>query len=143
MTKTVTTLGAEVDWLYGEPSENRQDAIFYTGVGWIATITYEGFYMDLYCDGDTQVTMTETPNGNHTITLSDPDDFDRAGITNDTLLQHATDSGLIEWHDNSWFDFYCDGEHLDLVTHTIGEAIAAAEEYLQRQYLDEQKFMRD
>ena len=38
----------------------RFDACFYAGEGLIATVSYEGFAVDIYCDGETKIYNRET-----------------------------------------------------------------------------------
>jgi 3-dehydroquinate synthetase len=40
-----------------ETDLDRRDAVFYTGGGLIATVTYKGFGVDVYCDGVTNATL--------------------------------------------------------------------------------------
>lgn len=122
----------KVDYKSGvAPDPKQQDAIFYTGIGLLATVSYEGFAVDIYCDGETKAHLLDSPQGQVVRSLYDASDFIDAGLTTDDALRLANEQGLLDWASNSWFDLYCYGEHLDCVSHEISEAIAYAETYLK------------
>jgi len=122
----------KVDYRSGvAPDPKQQDAIFFTGFGLLATVSYEGFAVDIYCDGETKAHLLDSPQGQVVRSLYDPSDFIDAGLTTDDALRLANEQGLLDWASNSWFDLYCYGEHLDCVSHEISEAIAYAETYLK------------
>lgn len=115
------------------PHRNQQDAIFYTGMDCIATITCAGYAVDVYCDGETRAHLLDKKDGEKVKTLYTPADFIDAGIDTDNALVMANEQGLLEWDNNSWFDLYCYGEHLDAVHHELIEALSAAVAYVQEQ----------
>ena len=122
----------KVDYRSGvAPDPKQQDAIFFTGFGLLATVSYEGYAVDIYCDGETKAHLLDSPQGQVVRSLYDPSDFIDAGLTTDDALRLANEQGLLDWASNSWFDLYCYGEHLDCVSHEISEAIAYAETYLK------------
>lgn len=122
----------KVDYRSGvAPDPKQQDAIFFTGFGLLATVSYEGFAVDIYCDGETKAHLLDSPQGQVVRSLYDPSDFIDAGLTTDDALRLANEQGLLDWANNSWFDLYCYGEHLDCVSHELSEAIAYAETYLK------------
>lgn len=119
----------KITWHLGfDPHPKQQDAIFYTGMGCVATIDYEGFQVDVYCDGETKAHLTK--DGEVVSTLTNPADFIDAGIDTDDALSLANDNNLLDWVNNSWFDLYCYGAHLDAVCHELDEAVEAGREYL-------------
>jgi hypothetical protein len=119
----------------------QQDAIFYTGMGCIATVKYEGFSVDVYCDGETRANLLDAPQGSTVSTLYHPSDFIDAGIDTDDALKMANEQELLDWVNNSWFDLYCYGEHLDCVEHEINEAIAKAKAYVAQEWIEAEEFM--
>lgn len=114
------------------PYRHQQDAIFYTGMNCIATITCAGYAVDVYCDGETKAHLFNT-EGEHITTLYTPSDFIDAGLDTDDALKMANEQNLLQWDNNSWFDLYCYGEHLDAVHHELIEALSAAVAYVQEQ----------
>ena len=72
----------------------QQDANFYTGMGCIATVKYEGFVVDVYCDGITKAKLLNEPNGEVVSTLTDPSDFIDAGLDTDKALEIANNQNL-------------------------------------------------
>ena len=133
----------KVDRRVIETDLDRTDAVFYTGEGLIATVTYKGFSVDVYCDGVTNATLLDEPNGEIVSHLYSPSDFISAGINTDEAMSMAIEQGLLSFTNNSWFDLYCEGEHLDIVCHTIGDAIDSAKTYVEEQYFDEQELMKE
>lgn len=128
----------KVDYKSGvAPDPKQQDAIFFTGFGLLATVSYEGFAVDIYCDGETKAHLLDSPQGQVVRSLYDASDFIDAGLTTDDALRLANEQGLLDWASNSWFDLYCYGEHLDCVSHEISEAIAYAETYLKERRASE------
>lgn len=115
------------------PHRKQQDAIFYTGMDCIATITCAGYAVDVYCDGETRANLLDKAEGEVATTLYTPSDFINAGLDTDDALRLANEQGLLDWVNNSWFDLYCYGEHLDAVHHELIEALAAAVAYVQEQ----------
>lgn len=131
------------DWRVIDFNLDRTDAIFYTGESYIGTATYKGFYVDVYCDGETNAVLLDQPNGEIVSHLYSRSDFISAGIDTDDALSMAMEQEILIFSNNSWFDLYCEGEHIDFVTHTISEALDAAESFLKEQYQDEQNLMKE
>ena len=126
---TTTEETPKITWHLGfDPHPKQQDAIFYTGMGCVATIDYKGFQVDVYCDGITRAHLKK--DGQVVSTLTTPADFIDAGIDTDDALSLANNSEILDWVNNSWFDLYCYGEHLDAVCHELDEAVEAGREYL-------------
>lgn len=121
-----------------DPHPSQQDAIFYTGMGCVATVEYKGFQVDVYCDGDTKAHLLNMPQGEVLVTMCSPTEFIDAGIDTDDVLRGANREELISWVNNSWFDLYCYGEHLDAVEHELDEALKVAEVYVRDRAHSEQ-----
>ena len=118
----------------------RHDACFYAGEGYIATVLYEGFAVDVYCDGDTKIYNQKTDQyytGGADLILGGFDTdakFHKATGVAETA-ESAEEEGLV-MDMNSWFDLYCYGEHLDAVSHMLNEAIDMAKEYVYEEYFN-------
>jgi hypothetical protein len=123
-------VGAEVDWGAGFPHhESKRDAMFYRDdSSFVCKVKISEFAVDVYCDGITDV--RDRTNGER---YRDGADLIRNGYDTDEKLNEATDSGDLEVVNNSWFDLYCDGEHLDTVSHDIYDAIRDAITWLQQE----------
>ena len=126
-----------------ETDLDRRDAVFYTGEGLIATVTYKGFDVDVYCDGVTHAELLAEPNGYPVSRLSSASDFISAGLGTDEAISMAVEQEILVFINNSWFDLYCDGEHLDIVCHTMDDALSSAKTYVEEQYFDEQELMKE
>lgn len=123
--------GATIEWhLSFEPDlDNQQDAIFYQGLGCIATVKYKEVSVDIYSDGDLRAVLKDDVRGDSTLrTTSDFLDF---GLTSDEKIREANENNLLDWDMNNWFDLYVEGEHLDCVEHTLFDAIASASVYVR------------
>ena len=110
---------------------SRFDACFFAGEGFIASVGYEGFVVDLYCDGETKIYNRSTDeyyNGGMDLIRSEFDTDDR--------LNRAVEDETLIVDMNSWFDLYCYGEHLDAVTHTLDDAVYTAKNYVYQEYFD-------
>jgi len=140
---TIDETKYEIEYHIGfDPHPQQQDAIFYTGMGCIATVKYEGFVVDVYCDGITKANLLKEPQGEVVSTLHHPTDFIDAGLDTDKALEIANNQELLDWVNNSWFDLYCYGEHLDCVAHELDEAIGFAKTYVGEAWLEAEMFMR-
>jgi len=109
----------------------RFDACFYAGEGFIATVEYEGFVVDIYCDGETKIYNPEKEewyNGGTGLIAG--------GFDTDSKFNRAVENESLVVDMNSWFDLYCYGEHLDAVTHTLNEALYTAKNYVYQEYFD-------
>lgn len=142
MKTVLNSSGVTMTWKIPEPPTAINDAIFFTGEGLVLSLSYKGFAVDVYCDGVTNATLLNT-EGEVVAHMYDGSDFINAGLDTDDAVQLANEQELINWINNAWFDLYCEGEHLDVVTHDLHEAIESAEEYLKQQYKDEQNLIRD
>lgn len=128
--------------LGASPDLAQQDAIFYTGFGSVSTVSYEGFAVSVYCDGETKANLLDAPQGKVVSTLYFPDDFESAGLNTDDALRLANEQQLLDWVNNSWFDLYCYGEHLDAVSHNLNEAIDMAKDYVYQEYFSAETLMQ-
>jgi len=110
---------------------SRFDACFFAGEGFIATVEYEGFVVDIYCDGETKIYNPEKEewyNGGTGLIAG--------GFDTDSKFNRAVENESLVVDMNSWFDLYCYGEHLDAVTHTLKEALYTAKNYVYQEYFD-------
>jgi hypothetical protein len=107
----------------------RFDACFYAGEGFIATVLYEGFALDVYCDGDTKIY-----NRSKDQYYTGGADLILGGFDTDAKFHKATEDESLVMDMNSWFDLYCYGEHLDAVNHMLNEAIDTAKNYVYQEY---------
>ena len=107
----------------------RFDACFYAGEGFIATVLYEGFAVDVYCDGDTKIY-----NRSKDQYYTGGADLILGGFDTDAKFHKATEDESLVMDMNSWFDLYCYGEHLDAVSHMLDEAIDMAKDYVYQEY---------
>jgi len=107
----------------------RFDACFYAGEGYIATVLYEGFAVDIYCDGDTKIYNPKTEQY-----YTGGADLILGGFDTDTKFHKATEDESLVMDMNSWFDLYCYGEHLAAVSHMLDDAIGSAKDYVYQEY---------
>jgi len=126
--------------LGSDPNPNQQDSIFYTGMDCVATVKYEGFVVDVFCDGETRAYLKK--DGEVVSTLTTPKCFIEAGIETDDALVLANENNLLDWVNNSWFDLYCYGEHLDCVSHDLSEAISFAKTYVADAWVEAEMLVR-
>lgn len=123
-------VGAEVEWDSGLPMhEDKRDAMFYCDGGssrFVARVKIAEFAVDVYCDGITDV--RDRTNGER---YRYGGDFIMNDYDTDEKLNQATESGDLEVVNNSWFDLYCEGEHLDAVSHDVWDALRDAITFLQ------------
>ena len=109
----------------------RNDACFYAGEGHIATVLYEGFAVDVYCDGDTKIY-----NRNKDQYYTGGADLILGGFDTDAKFHKATEDESLVMDMNSWFDLYCYGEHFDMPSQMLDEAIDMAKEYVYAEYFN-------
>ena len=109
----------------------RFDACFYAGEGFIGTVSYEGFAVEIFCDGDTKIHNRKTDEY-----YTGGSDLIRGGFDTDSKFNDAVENETLIVDMNSWFDLYCYGEHLDVVTHTLDDAVKSAKNYVYQEYFD-------
>jgi len=106
---------------------SQTDAVFYQGHGKVAEVEIDGYRVAIFCDGDMRA-IYECPS--ETV-LRTSKDFIDYGLDTDEKLYKAQEEGVLVWDMNPWFDCYTpEGEHLDMVTSTIDEAIEGALAYV-------------
>lgn len=109
----------------------RFDACFYAGEGLIATVSYEGFAVDIYCDGETKIHNRETDDYYNGGT-----DLIAGGFDTDSKFNRGVEDETLVMDMNSWFDLYCYGEHFDMPSQMLDEAIDMAKEYVYAEYFN-------
>lgn len=123
-------VGATVEWDTGLPyHESKRDAVFYcdgSSSSFVARVKISEFAVDIYCDGVTN--YVDRTSGDN---LRCGADFIKAGWDTDEKLTEASESGDLHHINNSWFDLYCEGEHLDAVSHDVWDALRDAITFLQ------------
>ena len=119
--------------MYGSAAAGitRFEACFYADKGFIGTVSYEGFAVDIYCDGDTKIYNRKTDEY-----YTGGSDLIRGGFDTDSKFNDAVENETLIVDMNSWFDLYCYGEHLDAVTHTLDDALYVAKNYVYQEYFD-------
>lgn len=143
--KTIEELleGAEVVWSpvfagVVPDLEKQDDSLWYEGLGFLFTVSYKGYEVDVYADGEVRVIHEPT----ETI-LRGASDFYRAGMNCDEDLRLANGENALNWDNNNWLDMYCRGEHMDWVCDSISEALENASSYVKEQYQNEQMLLLD
>jgi len=143
--KTVEELleGSKVVWAsmfsgVAPDLEKQDDSLWYEGDGFICQVSYKGFEVDVYADGEVRVIHEPT----ETI-LRTASDFYGLGINCDEDLRLANGENALNWDNNNWFDLYCRGEHLDWVCDSISEALQSASSYVKEQYENEKILLLD
>ena len=133
----------EIVYHYGDPEPHQNDAMFFAGMGCVATVIYEGFAVDVYCDGATNATLLNK-DGEVISHLYEKSDFVAVGLDTDTALDMAVEQNILNVANNSWFDFYCDGENLELnVEYHLQEALRIAIDFVRQRRHEELNMMMD
>ena len=134
MTTTTTITWHQPD----ERSEGREDSAWYTHSAdqhdLVASVSNGERTVYIYADGEMRAHLAYDPTdwskGHEVIRYCDQ----WGDIKNDTDIFEASESGRLDWVNNSWFDLYNDndfiGYHLDSVQHTLSDAIESAHELL-------------
>jgi len=131
MTTTINITWHQPD----ERTEGREDATWYTHSAdhhdIVASVSNGERTVHIYADGEQRVHLAYNPRdwseGHEVIRYCDQ--WAQYDLKSDYEIFEATESGRIDWINNSWFDLYND-DHLDCVQHTLTEAIASAHELL-------------
>lgn len=121
--------GYDVEWATGFPLPfDQTDAAFYKNPSssWVCTLKKDGFEVDVYCDGDLRARILEDENRYGEARCGEQL-IEEYGVKNDNDLTNMVE----EWVNNPWFDLYVRGEHLDEVSHDIGDAVVSAKAYLE------------
>lgn len=106
-----------------EPDGEHQESIWY-GSGCVCTVRLDDIAVDIYVDGKDRLLDNKTGQFIYSA-LDMPED-----IQNDRQLSDAIASERLDQRNNSWFDIYHNGEHLDMVSHEFDDAFDQACEYL-------------
>ena len=136
MTTTINITWHQPD----ERSEGREDSAWYTHSAdqhdIVATVSNGEREINIYADGMMRAHIAYNPDnwneGHEVVRYCDQ----WGDIKNDADIFEASESGRIEWINNSWFDLYTNdhnvGENgwLDSVCHTLTDAIQSATEIL-------------
>jgi hypothetical protein len=103
----------------------------------VATVSQVGVAgsVDVYCDGEMKLVNLE--NGESYYCASD---LEAAGFSTDRQILVGA---MWEWVNNSWFDLYCEGEHLDAVTHELNDALAIATNYVKQEWQNAEELDKD
>jgi hypothetical protein len=129
--KTINLTWAQPD----ERNQQREDSCWYTfghGHDLVVRVTQGDRTIEIFADGEMDVRVYDKPNGSTEAgRIRYCEQFPEYGMNNDAEVFEASEAGRIEWIHNSWFDLYSeDGEHLDVVCHTLTEAIEKATEII-------------
>jgi hypothetical protein len=80
-------------------------------------------FVDIKREGSALVFYDPSGGFDEVVVLRTPEDFKKA-------FPHGEipDADCIEWEHNAWFDLYCgeDGTHMDVVSHSLDEALISA-----------------
>jgi hypothetical protein len=110
-----------------EANPDQQDSVWYQfDMNPIATVVHNGREASVYCVGEVRVRVGD-------FIYKNVDDIIDFGIHNDAQLTEAEERGDIEFFNNNWFEILDPSEDdvTGIICHTLSEAIAAAEEYVQ------------
>jgi hypothetical protein len=134
MTTTINITWHQPD----ERSQGREDSAWYTYQSQhdaVCTVSNGEREITVYADGEMRVTVYDNINGDDSMdssTLRYCDQWREYGINNDAEIFEASENGLIDWVNNSWFDLYTNDHNvgedgwLDSVNHSLSDAIEQA-----------------
>jgi len=134
MTTTINITWHQPD----ERSQGRDDSAWYTygsAHDAVCTVSNGEREITIYADGEMRVTVYDNSNGEDSTdssTIRYCDQWREYGINNDAEIFEASENGLIDWVNNSWFDLYATDHNvgdfgwLDAVCHTLTDAIEQA-----------------
>jgi len=133
MTTTINITWHQPD----ERAEGREDATWYTHSAdhhdIVASVSNGERTVHIYADGEQRVHLAYNPRdwseGHEVIRYCDQ--WAQYDLKSDYEIFEATESGRLDWINNSWFDLYADEQGWsDCVQHTLTDAIASATELL-------------
>lgn len=121
----------DITWY--QPDERhlgREDSAWYTYESThdiVASLSEGSRTVSIYADGEMRVHRAYDPTdwtkGHSVIRYCDQ----WGDLKSDYEIFEATESGRIEWIDNSWFDLYINGQEWEgMVHHSLSEAIESA-----------------
>lgn len=132
----------------GVDLEQRTDPAFYVygnaNHNYVASVSYKNNpRINIYCDGEMRINLWDSVeardrNEEPHVVVRYSDQLERAGITCDSELYQATER--TEWINNTWFDLYSEDESIgdygwiNCVTHSLGDAISSAMNFLIEEY---------
>ena len=126
MTTTINITWSQPD----ERSDGREDSAWYTYQSehdLVVTVSNGERSISVYADGEMRVIVRDEDS-----IIRYFEDWAEHGIKNDAEIFEASESGRIEWVNNSWFDLYADDQSvgdygwLDCVCDTLTDAIQQA-----------------
>jgi len=115
-----------------ERSDGREDSTWYTYQSQhdlVVTVSNGERSISVYADGEMRVHIEQDGD---VVVVRYCDGFSGLGINNDADIFEASESGRLEWVNNSWFDLYADDQSvgdfgwLDCVQHRLTDAIEQA-----------------
>jgi len=118
-----------------ERTKGREDAVWYSYSAdhhdLVASVSDGNRTIHIYADGEVRAHIaydhTDWSKGHEVVRYCDQ----WGDIKNDADIFEASESGRLEWINNSWFDLYADDAYWsDCVQHTISDAIQSATEML-------------
>jgi hypothetical protein len=133
MTTTINITWHQPD----ERSQGREDSAWYSHSAdhhdIVASVSNGERTVHIYADGEQRVHLAYNPRdwseGHEVIRYCDQ--WAQYDLKSDYEIFEATESGRIDWINNSWFDLYADEQGWsDCVQHTLTDAIASATELL-------------
>jgi hypothetical protein len=119
----------EFVWYGRTPDGEHQESVWWDR-GSVCYLTLGDVSVDIYVDGDTYI----KDNLTHSF-YSSSSEFPQ-DLSTDKELSEATLSQRLDWVNNSWFDLYANGEHLDDVQHEADEAFESACNYLIGEFVN-------
>ena len=131
MTTTINITWHQPD----ERSQGREDSAWYTYSAdhhdIVASVSNGERTIHIYADGEQRAHLAYDPTdwekGHEVIRYCDQ----WGDIKNDADIFEASESGRLDWVNNSWFDLYAEGQDwFDSVQHTLSDAIESAHELL-------------
>jgi hypothetical protein len=133
MTTTINITWHQPD----ERSEGREDSAWYSHSAdhhdIVASVSNGERTVHIYADGEQRVHLAYNPRdwseGHEVIRYCDQ--WAQYDLKSDYEIFEATESGRLDWINNSWFDLYADDQGwADSVQHTLSDAIESAVELL-------------
>lgn len=138
MTTTINITWHQPD----ERSQGREDSAWYTYQSQhdeVVTVSNGERGITIYADGEMRVIVRDEDS-----IIRYCEEWTENGINNDAEIFEASESGRIEWVNNSWFDLYATDHNvgdfgwLNSVQHSLTEAIEQATALLSEEELWEE-----
>jgi len=118
-----------------ERSKGREDAVWYSYSAdhhdLVASVSNGNRTIHIYADGEVRAHIaydhTDWSKGHEVVRYCDQ----WGDIKNDADIFEASESGRLEWINNSWFDLYAEGQGWwECASHTLTDAVRSATEML-------------